>query len=61
MKIVTYTHEEISGAMSALNQIRINGIDQAKLVVYIAGVLDGGEIRNRYEPTGAEREKNEAD
>lgn len=61
MKTVTYTHEEISGAMSALNQIRINGIDQAKLVVYIAGVLDGGEIRNRYEPPGTEGEKNEAD
>lgn len=61
MKTVTYTHEEISGAMSALNQIRTAGIDQAKLIVYIAGVLDGGEIRNRYEPPGVEGAKNEAD
>lgn len=61
MKIVTYNHEDIDGIMGALNQIRVTGIDQAKLVVYIAGVLDGGEIRNRYEPPGAEGAKNEAD
>lgn len=61
MKIVTYNHEDIDGIMGALNQIRVTGIDQAKLVVYIAGVLDGGEIRNRYEPPGVEGAKNEAD
>lgn len=57
MKTVTYNHEDIDGIMGALNQIRVTGIDQAKLVVYIAGVLDGGEIRNRYEPPGAEGAK----
>ena len=60
MKTVTYTHEEISGAMSALNQIRTTGIDQAKLIVYIAGVLDSGEIRTRHEPPGKEAKKSEA-
>ena len=50
--------------MSALNQIRTTGIDQAKLVCYPSAVEeseDGGEIRNRYEPPGTEGEKNEAD
>lgn len=61
MKIVTYNYDDISGVMNALNKIRITGIDQAKLIVYIAGILDGGEIRNRYEPPGTEGEKNEAD
>lgn len=62
MKIVTYNHEDISGVMSALNQIRTSGIDQAKLIVYIAGVLENGEVRNRNEPPGAKGVKeNEAD
>lgn len=62
MKIVTYNHEDISGVMSALEKIRTSGIDQAKLIVYIAGVLESGEVRNRNEPPGAKGVKeNETD
>lgn len=61
MKTVTYTYEDISGVTSALNQLNITGIDQAKLIVYISGVLDNGEVRTRHEPPGKEVEKSEAD
>lgn len=59
MKIVTYSHDDISGVMNALNKIRITGIDQAKLIVYISGILDSGEIRTRHEPPGEGDKKDE--
>ncbi len=61
MKIVTYSHDDISGVMNALNKIRITGIDQAKLIVYISGILDSGEIKTRHESPGKDGEKSEAD
>lgn len=59
MKIVTYNYDDVMGVVSAINKIKTTGIDQAKLIIYIAGVLDGGEIRTRHESPGEGDKKDE--
>lgn len=57
MKTVTYKQEDIEVIVSALNKFQVCGIEQARLIACIAGILESGEIKNRHEPPETEGAK----